>query len=1223
MLPERSPAVIAVVERAQADGPALPPAPPDLARRMQALGLAALCHPVDWHPDAGHDPNELLASCAASGWLAVPSVFCWRIPRLGGGVARRLSPDESLPLIRAVFDRVDAATPRFDGRPMLLLFDVDRLSDAAASVQRWRADCRARGIGEIAVLAVQLRWHGDARRIGCDAALAWPPFGLLRDAGAAPADAAPANARPSDTALPDPTAWLPDYRAMAAHRLKQPQARWPVLETVPVGLNAIDLDGADQSAPMPSASPEAFAAWLGFAAPRSIARLQPGQRWLFLQGGLPLLIEDCAAVPHAAALVDQYQRALPDGLAAAIEVPPPHQSLPVSAQALTGVQVIDNPAWHAPPRAESRISVVLPSFNHAHYIAAAIESVLTQSWPELELIIIDDGSTDDSRTVIEGLLHAATRPMRAVFQRNRGAHEAINLGLALARGDYIAILNSDDAYLPQRFARMMPVLQRGQAPLAFSECLFIGDDGQPVPDRHPYRRALETVMERLGPAPDDAALIDTLLRVNVAISTGNFLFRRELLDALGGFRPMIGNHDWDFILAACCLGAPAFVREPLYRYRLHATNTFSQHVLRSLIEVDFCRQRFFASVDQRWPADRVADWRERLHRSLDTSDGYDDWILDAEARAEPLPRLTDGPLISILLPVYNIGEAWLRRCLDSVLAQRYEAWELCIADDASTQAHVSRVLDEYARRSDRIRVVRNQRNAHISASSNAALALARGEFIALLDHDDELHPEALYHVAAEIVAHPQALIVYSDEDKVDLLGWRNDAYMKPDFDPHLLRAQNCISHLGVYRTEAVRAVGGFRVGFEGAQDWDLALRISEGAQPGQIRHVPRVLYHWRTVAGSTSVSEDRKDYVSAAQQRTLIEHLQRIGRAAPLLQPPASTFWWHQPALPQPLPPVVLAFECGPRLDVGFLQWIAAVAARARPLVREVRLLARPEHEGMLATPAARAAMAGSAPRVFVRPAQTSRASALAAMLAADDVAGASAGDGHVVVLLRDGVRPMGPDWLSSLLSWALLPDVGLVAAKVFDSSGAMNYAGTMALRDESGRPVLRRPYRGAPGGQAGYFGRLVVASSFSVLDGPCLVLDMRKLAQAGSSAPQYVRDRLAVEWSLRLCDAGLRNVWLPYSPLVAATGAELDADAEVAADAKAETDAKGAEDLDLEALASRWPAVFDADPAYNRNLTREPPLFRYALPPVSPISPVPSVPLVPPVSPLAPSPLR
>jgi glycosyltransferase involved in cell wall biosynthesis len=207
-----------------------------------------------------------------------------------------------------------------------------------------------------------------------------------------------------------------------------------------------------------------------------------------------------------------------------------------------------------------------------------------------------------------------------------------------------------------------------------------------------------------------------------------------------------------------------------------------------------------------------------------------------------------------------------------VLAQTWTHWELCIADDASTAPHVRAVLEEYARRDARIRLSFRPENGHISASSNSALELAHGEFFALLDHDDVLAPDALAWVAAEIDAHSDAELIYSDEDKIDEFGVRTSPYFKPAYNPELLRAQNCISHLGVFRTSRVREIGGFRRGFEGAQDWDLALRICDRTGPERIRHIPRVLYHWRAIQGSTALAMGEKPYVIAAQKRSIEEH---------------------------------------------------------------------------------------------------------------------------------------------------------------------------------------------------------------------------------------------------------------------------------------------------------------------------------------------------------------
>ena len=204
----------------------------------------------------------------------------------------------------------------------------------------------------------------------------------------------------------------------------------------------------------------------------------------------------------------------------------------------------------------------------------------------------------------------------------------------------------------------------------------------------------------------------------------------------------------------------------------------------------------------------MADWLYgRYSRCLalraSDDDLYQNWI-DLYERDKPFVAPAREPLISVVMPVYNTPEKWLRRCMDSVIAQSYQNWELCIANDASTHRHVKRVLDEYASKEPRIRVVHRAVNGHISRSSNDALAMAQGEYVALLDHDDELPARALLEVARAIERNPQWKVIYSDEDKIDEAGRRYAPYFKPDWNYDLFLSQNCISHLGVYHTALLR-----------------------------------------------------------------------------------------------------------------------------------------------------------------------------------------------------------------------------------------------------------------------------------------------------------------------------------------------------------------------------------------------------------------------------------
>ncbi|MBA2483913.1 MAG: glycosyltransferase [Nitrosomonas sp.] len=242
-------------------------------------------------------------------------------------------------------------------------------------------------------------------------------------------------------------------------------------------------------------------------------------------------------------------------------------------------------------------------------------------------------------------------------------------------------------------------------------------------------------------------------------------------------------------------------------------------------------------------------------------------------------QLTDRPLISILMPVYQVKPAFLKASIESVLAQTYDNWELCIVDDASIRyrREILAIFKKFSKIDKRISYSLRKKNGHICNATNDCLVIAKGEFIALLDHDDLLTPDALYEMTAAINANPDLDILYSDEDKVDECDVFFDPYYKPDWSPHTLWARMYVGHLTVYRKSLVKQVKGFRVGFEGSQDYDLLLRCSE--KTNKIHHVPRVLYHWRSHSESTASESGgaAKNYCADAGRRAVEDAMKRRG----------------------------------------------------------------------------------------------------------------------------------------------------------------------------------------------------------------------------------------------------------------------------------------------------------------------------------------------------------
>jgi O-antigen biosynthesis protein len=276
-----------------------------------------------------------------------------------------------------------------------------------------------------------------------------------------------------------------------------------------------------------------------------------------------------------------------------------------------------------------------------------------------------------------------------------------------------------------------------------------------------------------------------------------------------------------------------------------------------------------------------AEWRGRpLHDDSEQRD-YTWWLRHHEPRLfwpvgeiqGRLRGLNRRPLISIVLPTYNTQLYHLQRCLDSVTSQHYPHWELCISDDGSSSGPLREYLEARAAREPRIRLSFSPRRGGISAASNRSIAVARGDFLVLLDHDDELHPHALLEVVRCLNAHPETDLIYSDEDKIDQAGVRAYPSFKPDFDPDFLRAFHYIGHLVAIRTSLVRQVGGFDSAMDGAQDWDLVLRVTSATAESRIRHIAKPLYHWRMHEESTAMSLDAKPYATRAWQRVLERHV--------------------------------------------------------------------------------------------------------------------------------------------------------------------------------------------------------------------------------------------------------------------------------------------------------------------------------------------------------------
>lgn len=514
-----------------------------------------------------------------------------------------------------------------------------------------------------------------------------------------------------------------------------------------------------------------------------------------------------------------------------------------------------------------------------------------------------------------------------------------------------------------------------------------------------------------------------------------------------------------------------------------------------------------------WARYNAGRRRRKLH------DGYAEWIrrneTQKEAGREQLQKTLAGfenpPLISVIMPTYNANSAWLAEAIASVKGQLYPHWQLCIADDASTDPVIARLLNTAAE-DTRIKVLFRQQNGHIAAASNSALDSATGEYVALLDHDDLLDEQALFRVVEALQKHPDADLLYSDEDLFDQQGGRTSPFFKPDWSPHLAISQAYLGHLVVIRHDLIKQCGGFRSSFDGAQDYDLWLRCS--LQARRIVHIPHILYHWRKHAASTAASADAKPYAHEAGRRAAEQYLQQRYPESGATVVEGDHLFTYQARFKLP-DQLLISIIIPTRNGLDLLQpCIESIVARSDWQRFEIVILDNGSCE-----PATlqylREAPAGDTRIRVVRadiPFNWSRLNNL----------GAAEARGDVLVFLNNDTLVISNDWLEQLAGYALLPDVGLVGGLLLFEDGTIQHSGVVVGMGG----WADHPFRGCPAVHgASPFVSPVLTRNVLTVTGACMALSRERFQYLGGFDESFIICGSDVELGLRAHQQGLYNV--------------------------------------------------------------------------------------------------
>ncbi|MGI8960412.1 MAG: glycosyltransferase [Bryobacteraceae bacterium] len=544
---------------------------------------------------------------------------------------------------------------------------------------------------------------------------------------------------------------------------------------------------------------------------------------------------------------------------------------------------------------------------------------------------------------------------------------------------------------------------------------------------------------------------------------------------------------------------------------------------------------------------------------------YEEWMAEFEVPADEvlqlkLVKIAYRPLISIIMPVFNTKPDELSAAINSVLAQSYSHWELCIADDGSTRPEVKTILSEFAVQCEKIKIVYLAKQGGIATALNAALSLASGEYVAMLDHDDTLSPHALAYAIEAINRHTEADLIYSDEDKLDERGVRYQPFFKPEWSPDLILSTNYVCHLLVLRKALMDKVGEFSSETDGSQDYDYILRASRHAK--QIVHIPHVLYHWRAGPNSTASSVESKPYTIEASRRALERFCSEAGNSA-RIEPADLPGVWRLRYPISEASRVSIIIASGGNAEILRAN-LESLFTRTEYKDFEVVVMdnSRDNHIQELVK---EFAMAGNAVRYIdwrQQPFNYSKINNVAARQC----------ETPILLFLNDDVSVINNQWLTSMVELIGRPEVGAVGAKLFFPNGSIQHAGVvMGLFDNCGHA-----FYSMDAGLPHYFGFTEMIRNVSAVTGACLMTKADVFWNVGG----FDEDRLAVAFNdvdlcLKIGASGYRVLFTPFAQLY-----------------HHESFSKTQKDLiphptEVAIMQSKWREVIAADPYYSPNLTR------------------------------------
>jgi GT2 family glycosyltransferase len=869
--------------------------------------------------------------------------------------------------------------------------------------------------------------------------------------------------------------------------------------------------------------------------------------------------------------------------------------------------------------AKSTVSLIIPNYNYGRFAAEAIESALAQTVAPKEILFIDDCSDDISMDVAkryEGRIRVVRN------ERNLGIVDNFNKAVSLTSGNYICFLGADNRFRSDYVEQCQRLLDgRPDVAIAYTNVVFFGPRAEVMAVKLGIPPVPHTTNMFLWRLPEFDEKARQLLETGSCIH-GSSMYRRSAFEQVGGYKKDGPQEDHNLFRRMVRAGWEAVLcPEFLLEYRQHSRDQADTKV-NDALEVVHLRRENKRLSDERnalekklgsiesspgWligrrvesiigsllPAgsarrssvvrivraarrirrDGVAAFLQRFRDEYGPrwwrTDPYMPWIRKHEPRGVELGGLrreaagwSYRPKISIVTPVFNPRRYDLTQCIQSVIDQAYDNWELILIDGGSDHPHVHEIMTAFGKRDARVRCDWLPKNLGIAGNSNEALRRATGEYVAFLDHDDMLAPFALYEVVRVLNQDQTIDALYSDEDKIPARGGRRyDPALKSDWAPDTMLSYNYLCHFAVVRRLLLQEIGSFREGYDGAQDYDLILRIA--LKTTKIKHIPKVLYHWRAAESSTAKDPTRKPYAADAARRAIGDYLRHRGLEAEVVDGYLPTTYRVRYRV-RGNPKVSIIVPTRDKVDL-LRQCVESVLAKTSYVHYEIVIVdnqsqeesTRQYYQSLKANPRIRI-LSYDAPFNF----------------SAINNFAVRATDGPHLLFLNNDTEVIAPEWLSAMLEYSQRNDVGGVGARLYYPDETIQHAGLIIGIGG----VAGHAHRLFERTNDGYMGRIKVVQNLSAVTGACLMVRRSVFDEVGGFDERLSHAFNDVDLCLKIREKGHLIVYTPYAELYHHESASRGPED------TPERKARFAKEVEI--MESRWKHVLEAgDPYYNCNL--------------------------------------